>query len=299
MAKGFAIQVKRGARGRDPLSLRELSADTRTSARAAEKLLLAAAQRGEPRALRRLLEAAAGPAWRFSRGFCRDPDDAEDLVQDVLVTLLRTLPRFRGDSSLSTWIYTVARRACARRRRRRQRFESSDRSAAAALERRMDPAATPPQQLERSELAAALESAIASLPDAQKQVLVMRDVEGLSAAEVATVLGIGDRAVKSRLHRARVALRARLLPYIGGEALPAVSATCPDIARILSQYLEGEISASTCERMEEHVQGCAACGGVCESLRKVLGACRAYGATPVPSEVRQAVRRAIGQMTQG
>jgi len=276
-----------------------LDAGPRRSTRLAEKRLLTAAQRGEPKALRQLLEAAAGPAWRFSRGFCRDPHDAEDLVQDVLVTLLRTLSRFRGDSSLSTWTYTVARRACARRRQRVRRFESHDPAAAAALERRADPAATPPQQLERRELAAALESAIASLPEVQKQVLVMRDVEGLSAAEAAAVLGIGERAVKSRLHRARVALRVLLAPFVVGGEQAVPDAACPDIARVLSQYLEGEIDASTCVRMEQHVQGCPACGGICESLRKVLGACRAYGATPVPGEVKQAVRDAVERVTRG
>lgn len=299
MAKGFAVPVKSGAREHNALSIKELPAGPRLAARAAEKRLLTAAQHGDPEALRRLLEAAAGPAWRFSRGFCRDPHDAEDLVQDVLVTLLRTLARFRGDASLSTWTYTVARRACSRRRKRRQRFESNDSAAAAALERRADPAATPPQQLERAELAAALESAIASLPDVQKQVVVMRDVEGLSAAEAAAVLGIGERAVKSRLHRARVALRLQLAPYVVGGELPAANATCPDIARLLSQYLEGEIDASTCERMEQHVQRCPACGGICQSLRKVLGACRAYGTAPVPREVKRALRGALERVTKG
>src|SRR5512143_2500397 len=73
------------------------------STRASERRLLADARSGEAAALHELLERAAAPAWRWSSGFCRNRDDAADLVQDVLHTLLRSLERFRGDASLSTW----------------------------------------------------------------------------------------------------------------------------------------------------------------------------------------------------
>ncbi len=294
VAKGFAIPPKLPVPKRKPLSSKSLSTAGQVRARAAEKRLLLSAQKGDTDALRQLLEDASGPAWRFSQGFCRDPHDAEDLVQDVLVTLMRTLPSFRGDSSLSTWTYTVARRACARRRKQGQRMLASDASATREVERRADPGPSPHQRLERRELSVALENAISALPVVQKQALVMRDVEGLSAAEVAEVLGIGERAVKSRLHRARVALRAVLAPYVAGGEAPPPGNACPDTALILSQYLEGEVDATVCERMEQHVQRCPSCGGVCQSLREVLSACRAYGTKPVPSEVRRAVRRAVG-----
>ncbi len=70
------------------------------------------------RSTRELVERAAAPAWRWIHCFCRNRDDADDLAHDVLVALLRSLPKFRGESSLSTWTYVVARRACARRRMR-------------------------------------------------------------------------------------------------------------------------------------------------------------------------------------
>src|SRR5574341_1446082 len=82
-----------------------------------EARLLSAARKGDAAALTELLERAAGPAHRFSRGFCRDTQDAEDLVQDVLAALMRSLESFRGDSSISTWTYVVARRACGRLRK--------------------------------------------------------------------------------------------------------------------------------------------------------------------------------------
>jgi RNA polymerase sigma-70 factor (ECF subfamily) len=107
------------------------------------------------------------------------------------------------------------------------------------------------------------------------------------------------RAVKSRLHRARLALRDGLAPYVIGGDAPAPAAGCPETARMLSRWFEGELSAGTCARMERHVSGCPACGGVCTSLRKVLGACREYGERPVPREVQRAVREAVRRTASG
>jgi RNA polymerase sigma-70 factor (ECF subfamily) len=261
-----------------------------------ENRLLAAARAGDPAARRRLLERAAAPAWRWSHGFCRNPDDAADLAQDVLVTLMRSLPRFRGDSSLSTWTYTVARRACARRRQRESRAHSLDAPSHAHLRDRPDPGAGPARHLEQRELAERLETAIAALPEAQRAVLVMRDVEGLALADVAAVLSLGERAVKSRLHRARLAVRDRLAPFVAGGDAPAPGSDCPETARMLSTYLEGELDAGTCARMERHVAGCPACGGACTSLRAVLGACRGYGAQRVPPELQRAIKDAVSSL---
>jgi RNA polymerase sigma-70 factor (ECF subfamily) len=287
MVKGFTGSLK---------AMVEAAAGPRPALQSVERMaearLIAAARRGERKALNQLLQQASEPAYRFSRSFCRDPHEAEDLAQDVMATLLRTLRTFRGDSSLSTWTYTVARRACARRKKRHARQQPLDPT---SLEKLAAPAseAGPHQRLERRQLGQALERAIASLPADQREVIVLRDVEGLPAAEVAKIVGIGERAVKSRLHRARLVLREKLAPYVTGRDAPPRGAKCPDTARLLSRWVEGELSPEVCERMEKHVSTCAACGDTCESLRAVLGACRAYGAKPLPESVGTAVRVAV------
>ncbi len=258
-----------------------------------ERRLLHAARGGDAAALRQLLERAAAPAWRWSSGFCRNADDAADLVQDVLVSLMRSLARFRADASLSTWTYVVARRACARRRQREKRQGALDAPGHAHLRDRADEAPGPARRYERRELAVRLEEAVAALPESQRAVLVMRDIEGLSAAEVGEVLGLGERAVKSRLHRARLALRVRLAPYVTGGDAPPPARGCPETARMLSRWFEGELSAGTCARMQAHVSTCPACGGACTSLREVLGACRAYGGRSVPRELQRAGREVV------
>ncbi len=265
---------------------------TDAPSRREEAKLIAAARRGDRAALTTLVEHVSGPASRFSRGFCRDPHDAEDLVQEVLSTLLRSLPSFRGESSLSTWTYVVARRACARLRRRGARM-SAVAPDSPEIASAPDPGAGPQRGAERRQLGEAIERAIASLPMPQREVLVLRDVEGMSAAEVGEVLGLGERAVKSRLHRARLALRTLLAPYVGTGERHAPGPSCPDTARMLSRYMEGELSPGVCARMEEHVRACPACGDACHSLREVLGACRSHGERTLPADVRQAVRVAV------
>lgn len=287
MANGFTGSLKPAV---DPAGDRRPA--ERAAARAAEARLVAAARKGDRKALNELFKAAAAPALRFSRDFCRDPHEAEDLAQDVMATLLRTLPTFRGDSSLSTWTYTVARRACGRRKKRMARQTPLDEAGSAAFEMPA-PEAEPHRRLERRQLGEALERAIAALPAAQRDVLVLRDVEGLSAAQVAKIVGIGERAVKSRLHRARLAVREQLAPYVKGGDAPPRGEHCPDTARMLSRYVEGELSPAVCARMETHVASCPACTGACESLRAVLGACRDYGKQSVPPEIRLAVRTAV------
>ena len=265
---------------------------------AEETRLLSAARAGDSAALSQLLERATGPAHRFSMGFCRDPHDAEDLVQDVLAVLVRSLKSFRGGSSLSTWMYIVAKRACGRLRKRQARQSSlEDIPAPEALV--ADASHEPERRFERRQLGAALERAIASLPQTQREVLVLRDVEGLPAAEVGRVLGLGQGAVKARLHRARITLRQDLAPFVAGRDAPAPGAQCPDTARLLSRYIEGDLSPGVCARLEGHVSACPACGRACDSLREVLGACREYGERALPVDVRRAVRMAIRKVVTG
>jgi RNA polymerase sigma-70 factor (ECF subfamily) len=276
--------------------------------RAEERRLLTAARSGDRRALSRLLELLSGPVYRFGRGFCGDPDDAEDVTQVTLAALARTLKDFRGESSLTTWAYTVARNACTRQRRRGAhepaRFETLEEGGPAtpgALQV-ADPSGDPLRALEQVELREALERAIAALPPAQREVLVLRDVEGLSAKLVGEALRLTDRAVKSRLHRARVALREMLAPHVvarGPRAATATSARCPDTARMVSRYLEGELDGAACAQLEVHVRSCPDCGAACDTLRAALVTCRSWRGRKLPEEIRASLRQAIRRLAAG
>ena len=263
---------------------------------ASEAELIDRAREGDPAALDDLVRRYQPLVSRLSLRMCGTPDAAGDVLQDTLLSLARSIPRFRGDSSLSTWIYTVARRACMRQRRRRtleparqdslDELEPGDARALAA------PGQDPEQALAAHETRAAIEAALAALKPADREVLELRDMQGFTAPEVAAMLGVGVAAVKSRLHRARLAVRERLDPAFG---LPPAAADggCPDVLAMLSRHLEGDLAASTCADLMSHVDRCPRCRAKCDSLRRVLARCR-DASTPVPAAaIGAAVRDAI------
>jgi RNA polymerase sigma-70 factor (ECF subfamily) len=250
--------------------------------------LLSRARRGDPVALEALLERAAPTILRFARRMCRNDADADDVLQDTMLAASSHLRDFEGRSSLSSWLYALARSACTRKRRGLANRPATD---ADDLAERADLAPSPEGVAAARELAALLERALAAIPEQHREVLVLRDVEGLSAAEAAEVLGIGVDALKSRLHRARAALRDAIAPLL--EPAPAPSAGCPDVILMLSRKLEGELTGTDCAAMEAHVAGCAACSARCDVLKSALEICRAARDAPVPPDVRARVARAL------
>jgi RNA polymerase sigma-70 factor (ECF subfamily) len=171
--------------------------------RPTEHALLAQCRAGEAAALDRLVACyqrrIAGLAYRLL-GW---PSDVDDVVQDVLVTMIDKLPTFRGDAALSTWVYRITVSCCRRQRRwawlRRRAVADVPASAAPS-----SPAA------DASEKRACVRAAVQQLRPVHREVIVLHYLEGLSTVETAAVLGISRGAVDVRLHRARTALRAHL-----------------------------------------------------------------------------------------
>jgi len=259
--------------------------------------LLAALRSGDDQALPMLLERHAPAVYRFGARMCRDPEDAKDVVQDTLLAAARGIREFRGGSSLSTWLFAIARSFCIKKRRTRAgapsemvSLESDGARAIASVD------AAPDEAAGDREIGAALEAAVGALEPMYREVLILRDVEGLTAPEVASVLGIGVDAVKSRLHRARIAVRDRLAPLLAPSE-PPMATGCPDVLPILSQYLEGEIGPDQCAEMDRHVAQCPRCRARCDSLRSTLALCRRSAqAGSIPPEVQEAVRQALREI---
>jgi RNA polymerase sigma-70 factor (ECF subfamily) len=263
-----------------------------------DERLLADARAGDKRALEALLERHEPQVYRFGIKMCRDPEDAKDVLQDTLLAMARHVRDFRGASSISTWLYTIARSFCIKKRRRSKFAPEAERSldTEAALEARQlaAPGEGPDEELAGKQVERALEQAIAGLDPMYREVLLLRDVEGLTAPQVAEVLGVSVQAVKSRLHRARLSVRERVAPLLGVEAGEPASSGCPDILMVFSRHLEDEISAERCAEMERHLEGCPRCRGSCDSLRRTLALCRTAGpSVPVPPAVQASVRTAL------
>ena len=259
-----------------------------------EDALLLAARKGDRAALGDLLERHQRQVFAFGMKMCGDPDDAQEVAQDTLLSMVRSVRDFRGEASLSTWLYTVARSFCIKKRRRTKgapaHHEPLD---TAAHEQASAPAPSPEQTLLGRETRDAVAAALEQLEPEAREVVILRDLEGLTAPEVAQVTGLSVAAVKSRLHRARQSLRTQLLAVVGGDEGAPAQPNCPDVLTMLSKKLEDEISPDLCAEMERHVDGCPHCKGLCDSLKRTLALCKSAPSPLVPRQVQESLRKAV------
>jgi len=164
--------------------------------------------------MERLLMRAQEVARRFSLAVCGRPDDAEDAMQEALIKTYRYTRQIRDPGAFRPWLYRTVKNACLISRRKRvhdpHRVESLDapvQTGSTVYYNPADPGRNPEQLAVSRQQRRDLQAAIRALPAAYRGVLVLREMEGLSTREVATVLEISEDSVKTRLHRARVALQ--------------------------------------------------------------------------------------------
>ena len=184
-------------------------------------------QCGDTTALEELIDRHGQRIYRLAHQITRNEADAQEVVQDVFLTVSRKIHAFEGRAALGSWLYRVTTNAALLKRRGRRAdrevsLESQLPSFLADGHRAGDPAylnadwsQTPEAELLSRETRKFLQRAIDGLPELYRAVLVLRDIEGLSNEEVADAVGDSVPAVKSRLHRARMALREELTRHLG------------------------------------------------------------------------------------
>jgi len=177
--------------------------------------LIAEVRKGDQQSFEELISRYSNKVFSLASRLTRNTEDAEEVLQDVFVTVHRKLDSFEGKSSFSSWLYRVTMNAAFMKLRKRKQDQS------VALEEIMQqthvlPALKSPEnayvdaQSIRNEMFEALEVAIRKLPDDYRPVFILRDVDGLTSKEVGRLLDLTIPAVKSRLHRSRLMLRRRL-----------------------------------------------------------------------------------------
>lgn len=189
--------------------------DTRAGAGDFEPLVRAAAK-GDTEAAERLLLRAQEAAFRFSLLVCGHPEDAEDVMQDALLRTYRYVSRIKRPEAFRTWLFRTVRNACLMKRRRRVDepahlvpLDAPAGEATGSIEV-PDRGKAPDELAMNAWLGARLRRALQAIPPALRVIVLLRDIEGLTTREVADVTGISEANVKTRLHRARVLLRAEL-----------------------------------------------------------------------------------------
>ncbi|HTK32661.1 MAG TPA: sigma-70 family RNA polymerase sigma factor [Candidatus Saccharimonadaceae bacterium] len=184
----------------------------------ADDELVRMAQGGDNRAFDELVERYRDKVYRLGFKILRHEEDAAEALQDAFLSAYRGLKNFKAESTFSTWLYRIATNAALMKYRKRRdghvSLEQSQSSNEDAEPIQLTDWSTQPvQDLLDAETREVMEEGISRLSEELRTVFVLRDVEGLSNAEVADVLHLTVAAVKSRLHRARLELRARLNRY--------------------------------------------------------------------------------------
>jgi len=173
--------------------------------------LVSALSSGQPGAPEELLSTYGDRAYRLALRITRNTADAEEVAQDAFCAIVRKIDAFRRQSAFSSWLYRIVANAAYNKLRerpgRRREVSLDDSGSTSAYSGDEDDAAV------QNELRAVLQGAIHGLPPAYRAVFVLRDVDGLSNVEISEALGLSIANVKSRVHRARLSLRARLADY--------------------------------------------------------------------------------------
>jgi len=184
-----------------------------------DTLLLKALRAGDSTAFSTLFETYADRLYRLAIGLIQQPDEAEDVVQETFIKAITHLDQFEGRSNLGTWLYRVAYNASLDRLRRREEAPLADdgpyeeAEVLVSMPEVLVEWQTPEDLLIDEQDREFLDQSIGKLSQNLRTVFVLRDIDELSSAETADILGISVSAVKVRLHRARLELRESLAVY--------------------------------------------------------------------------------------
>lgn len=242
----------------------------------------------------------------FGIKLCGHREDAEDTAQEVLVRALPHLARLNDPQALSAWLYTAAKNRCWQGRRRATYRK------AVALEDLMpteaelnslllaDHAANPEDQVLTRQDHERLHQAVLRLPTDYRIVLVLHDMEELDTDLVAQILSVRTGTVRVRLHRARLLLRRELdrlshppaAPAQARQKKPRRSQQCREIFGNLSEYMDGELPPSDCDRLRRHIDACPACVAFIQDLKRAIDRCRSLEVCP-SQEAHPVLRRLL------
>jgi RNA polymerase sigma-70 factor (ECF subfamily) len=249
------------------------------------------------RAIERLLDAEGPKLLAFAERFCGDGGEAEDLVQETFSRAFRSWDQLADPENPRPWLYSIARHACQRMHRKRAgeppRLESLDellpRPAPTVPD--LDPASDPHRARLRAEARELVERGIALLPIDFRMPLVLADIAELGVAEIAAVLGIKEATVKTRVHRARLKLRAVLASGLPQRATPP---------GMLSRQVCLDLIGARLEAFDRGVDFdyssaalCGRCLAVLETLDLAQESCAALAPRALSPALRDRLRDAV------
>jgi len=188
-----------------------------------ERLLIRRLRDRDERAFREMVDEYRDRVFSLTLRMLSNRQEAEDLAQEVFITVFKSIDSFRGDSKFSTWLYRITANHCknrikylARRHDRKQAEfdEKTTGGAAAGAVATPYQSRRPDEQMQGAQIEVLLQQAIESLDEEHRLLVILRDVEELSYEEICEITGLAAGTVKSRIHRARVTLRKKLAKHM-------------------------------------------------------------------------------------
>ena len=277
-------------------------------------------QRNTPEAIEEALALLQNTVYSFSMKVCGHQEDAEDTMQEVLYRSLGHLAKIKEPQALAVWLYTVTRNRCWRMRRKSvnapKQMVALDELLPddAELGRLLaDAAQGPEDDASQAEQASLLHKAVLQIPPPLRMVLVLHDMEELDTDQVATILGLKTGTVRVRLHRARLLVRKQMALLVEKTSKPPANnkpvkrmrkrragggnnrpTECRDLFANLSEYMDGRISAPSCDEMRAHIEACPACVAFLRELRTAMDRCKSLEMT-CDATVAQRLRAILTQ----
>lgn len=245
-------------------------------------------------AIARLVDDYGGRLFSIARKLCGNEDEAEDLVQETFLNAHRSWHTFRGDASPASWLFAIAARACQRMHRKRagepaHLFSLDDDDPPMPISGQLGDAA-PEGGLDdaiRREAIARVEHAIASLPIEARLPLVLTEIVGLPARDIAAIMGLSEGAVRVRVHRARLALRHAVDAALPQRDFPEPAydrEVCLDLLAAKQRALDLGVAFDVGQPVL-----CERCQAVFAELDLAHDACRQIAEGDLPAELRQAI----------
>jgi RNA polymerase sigma-70 factor (ECF subfamily) len=259
-----------------------------------------------PDSIDKALALLQNTVFSFSMKVCGHPEDAEDIMQEVLIRSIPQLPKFENPRALAVWLYKVARNLCISNRRAAKNSAAKNLSLEGLmpdgreLADLLSIAPGPEAATLNRESADHLRHALDAVPPAYRMVVVLYDMEELSTSEVAQITGLLEGTVRVRLHRARLLLRKELARIASGPrrgtmqlraaAVEQRTLRCRRLFAALSDYIDGVVDDVVCEQMDRHLANCRPCEAFLSSLKQAVERCRSYR-PPCDSRRAEQLRR--------
>lgn len=186
-----------------------------------EQLLVRRLRERDEKAFRELISEHRDRVFNLTYRMLGNRSEAEDVAQEVFITVFKTIDSFREEAKFSTWLYRVAVNHCKNRikylsrRHDRAQDELDENAGSVVASGPAGPMPRPDRAVEGAQMERVLQEAIASLDEDHRVVVILREVEDLSIEEICEITGLPDGTVKSRLHRARLALRKKITRHMG------------------------------------------------------------------------------------